>query len=362
MSSDGTMQSLGHRELSALVRFLADLYAPCDLDGFRSHVLTAVKRLVPCRVIVYNEVDLRSKVNTWLCDPVDALTFPDSQQIFNEHLPEHPVIAYQARYGDSRVQKISDVVTQRQLHDLGLYEDFFKRVGTEYQLACTLARDPLLIGVTLNRQDRDFTERERTILAAARSHITQAHRNASALTMLRRELLSTRSALEESGKAIILLTHSGTVQTETMLASRWLEQYFGRRPHPSMLPAVLNDWVRSQKDRLHRLEPLIPLIVEKTARLIVRLFLGSDQIMLMMTQETTTIAPERLRVLNLSVRETDVLALVADGRSNGEIGAILGMSARTVQKHLEHIFQKLGVENRTAAAMRAWRTVNSDPS
>jgi DNA-binding CsgD family transcriptional regulator len=129
-----------------------------------------------------------------------------------------------------------------------------------------------------------------------------------------------------------------------------------------MLPAVLNDWVRSQKDRLHRLEPLIPLIVEKTARLIVRLFLGSDQIMLMMTQETTTIAPERLRVLNLSVRETDVLALVADGRSNGEIGAILGMSARTVQKHLEHVFQKLGVENRTAAAMRAWRTVNSDPS
>jgi DNA-binding CsgD family transcriptional regulator len=360
MTIDGTMQSLRHRELSALVRFVADLYAPCDLDGFRSHVLTAVKRLVPCRSIVYNEVDLRSQVDTWLCDPIDALTFPDSQEIFNEHLPEHPVIAYQAHHGDSRVQKISDFLTQRQLHDLGLYQEFFKRVGTEYQLACTLARDPLLIGVVLNRRDRDFTERERTILTAASSHIIQAHRNASELTMLRRELTSTRSALEESGRAIILLTHSETVKTETPLASRWLEQYFGRRRHPSRLPDVLDAWVRTQKDRLVRLEPLLPLIVEKEARLTVRLFPGDDQTMLMMTQETTTIAPESLRALNLSARETDVLALVANGRSNVEIGAILGMSARTVQKHLEHIFQKLGVENRTAAAMRAWRTANSD--
>src|SRR5262249_15701912 len=146
-------------------------------------------------------------------------------------------------------------------------------------------------------------------------------------------------------RAIVLLTHSGTVKMETPLASRWLEQYFGRRPNPLTLPEVLNDWVRTQKNRLNRLEPLIPLIVEKNTRLIVRLFLGTDQAMLVMTQEITMIAPEWLRVLNLSARETDVLALVADGQSNAEIGAILGMSARTVQKHLEHIFQKLGVEN-----------------
>jgi DNA-binding NarL/FixJ family response regulator len=43
---------------------------------------------------------------------------------------------------------------------------------------------------------------------------------------------------------------------------------------------------------------------------------------------------------------------VSLGKTNSEIATILGMSARTVSKHLEHIFEKLGVETRTAAAAR----------
>jgi DNA-binding CsgD family transcriptional regulator len=56
----------------------------------------------------------------------------------------------------------------------------------------------------------------------------------------------------------------------------------------------------------------------------------------------------RNRVLTL--RESEVLRWLARGKSNAEIGAILGISAATVGKHLEHIYPKLGVENRTAAA------------
>ncbi len=57
--------------------------------------------------------------------------------------------------------------------------------------------------------------------------------------------------------------------------------------------------------------------------------------------------------LALSAREAEVLSWVAQGKTNAEISRILGISARTVQKHLEHIFDKLGVENRTAAAAKA---------
>jgi DNA-binding CsgD family transcriptional regulator len=56
--------------------------------------------------------------------------------------------------------------------------------------------------------------------------------------------------------------------------------------------------------------------------------------------------------LSLSARECELLALVAAGKTNGEIATLLAISPRTVQKHLEHIFQKLGVETRTAAAIR----------
>ncbi len=46
----------------------------------------------------------------------------------------------------------------------------------------------------------------------------------------------------------------------------------------------------------------------------------------------------------------EVLAWVAEGKTNVEIGTVLGARPRTVAKHLERIYQKLGVENRTAAA------------
>lgn len=52
----------------------------------------------------------------------------------------------------------------------------------------------------------------------------------------------------------------------------------------------------------------------------------------------------------LTQREMDVLQWVACGKTNRDVAEILGMSPRTVNKHLEHVFEKLGVETRTAAA------------
>jgi DNA-binding CsgD family transcriptional regulator len=62
-----------------------------------------------------------------------------------------------------------------------------------------------------------------------------------------------------------------------------------------------------------------------------------------------------LEALGLTPREAEVLSWVAQGKTNREIGMILGSSARTVQKHLEHVFQKIGVESRTAAILKAWQ-------
>ncbi len=55
----------------------------------------------------------------------------------------------------------------------------------------------------------------------------------------------------------------------------------------------------------------------------------------------------------LTPRETEVLSWLAKGKTNRDIAEILGMSPRTVNKHLEHIFEKLGVETRAAAAALA---------
>jgi DNA-binding CsgD family transcriptional regulator len=65
----------------------------------------------------------------------------------------------------------------------------------------------------------------------------------------------------------------------------------------------------------------------------------------------------RLDVASLTPRETEVLSWLAKGKTNRDIADILGMSHRTVNKHLEHIFEKLGVETRAAAAALASRAI-----
>ena len=64
-------------------------------------------------------------------------------------------------------------------------------------------------------------------------------------------------------------------------------------------------------------------------------------------------AKNRYGLLGLTARETEVLRLIAQGKTNYEIGVILSASTGTICKHVEHILCKLDVRNRTAAAIIA---------
>lgn len=64
---------------------------------------------------------------------------------------------------------------------------------------------------------------------------------------------------------------------------------------------------------------------------------------------------ERILVGALTVREREVLALVADGRRNREIAHTLRISIKTVEYHLNNAFDKLGAGSRTEAVVRAWQ-------
>jgi len=65
---------------------------------------------------------------------------------------------------------------------------------------------------------------------------------------------------------------------------------------------------------------------------------------------------EAFAPLNLTPREAEVLFWISQGKSNRDIGIILGAKTGTICKHVEHIFGKLNVENRTAAAVVALET------
>jgi DNA-binding CsgD family transcriptional regulator len=80
---------------------------------------------------------------------------------------------------------------------------------------------------------------------------------------------------------------------------------------------------------------------------------GPGRYLLLMREHGTALPPRALEAAGLSRREAEVLSHVAQGLTNEAVGSLLGISQRTVQKHLERIFDKLGVETRTAAVARA---------
>jgi DNA-binding CsgD family transcriptional regulator len=87
--------------------------------------------------------------------------------------------------------------------------------------------------------------------------------------------------------------------------------------------------------------------------------LGSNELLFRIAEvrDNDTDRATLQRVHSLTSREAEVLLWISRGKSNRDIGEILEISPRTVNKHLEQVFVKLGVENRAAAAAVAVRSL-----
>ena len=190
------------------------------------------------------------------------------------------------------------------------------------------------------------------------SKLNGASRSAEQATMIDQHLSPLCKAVDELGKGVIIATREAQVVLATNRAKQWAKIYFGtlslRTPK---LPKAMEQWVRNQKTPTRRKRAVPPscepFVVERGAkRLVVRLLPDLHHAVLLLEEQSTGLPPECLECLGLTHREAEVIDWVARGKTSSEIGTILGSSRRTVSKHLERIYRKLGVENRTAAAMR----------
>jgi DNA-binding CsgD family transcriptional regulator len=79
----------------------------------------------------------------------------------------------------------------------------------------------------------------------------------------------------------------------------------------------------------------------------------AERLLVLLHEQRRDFCPATLAPLGLSPRECEILYWVMHGKTNPEIGVILGLSPRTIGTRLEALFRKLGVQTRPAAAMRA---------
>jgi DNA-binding NarL/FixJ family response regulator len=167
-----------------------------------------------------------------------------------------------------------------------------------------------------------------------------------------------RMALDASGRHLLAVNSSGELLWATPQARRLLAERMAGVPDHLILPLAVRAWVT--KISTAGGTPA-PIPVETGPRKLQISFLartGPDQFMLRLTEEDPGSAQTALRdKLALTNREAEVLLWLARGKANKDIAEILGLSPRTVNKHLEQIYSKLGVENRasaTAVATQVW--------
>ncbi len=349
------MDRLRECDIRRLLATLRDLYASTDLEAFPEGICHILPRVVPGDLTAYNEVHPRLGRAVFRMEPFVS-EVAAARRAFEQHLHEHPILRFRDG-GDKSACRISDFLTQRQFHQLGLYQEFYRPLGIEYQIAISLpAPRARVFGFTINRARPDFSDRERLLLNLLWPHVVQARQNAEAVSALRDR--------DHRSRGAITLGSDGRVQFCPDHVRRWLSLYFGRSPDPRLLPDRLGRWVAGQRQRLTQGSevppPRVALVMERDRhRLTVRLLSESlgDQCLLLLEERPDRAAgatvPRSERRRDLTGREAEVLHWVTEGKTNKEVATILGLSPLTVRTHLEHIFQKLGVETRTAAAVRA---------
>jgi DNA-binding NarL/FixJ family response regulator len=189
------------------------------------------------------------------------------------------------------------------------------------------------------------------MLARIRVHLANARMTQSA-----------RAALDVSGRYLLAVNSTGKIMWATPQAQKLLSDTLRADTDDDfVLPDPVPQWLEQvQSGKAGSKASVMPAFPgNELLKLQYMGNLGPNEFLLRLAKDTGADTPaEFSRELGLTTREGEVLSWLSKGKTNRDIAQILGLSPRTVDKHLEQIYSKLGVENRTAAAAIAVRTGN----
>ena len=184
------------------------------------------------------------------------------------------------------------------------------------------------------------------MLARIRVHLANARLTQSA-----------RAALDVSGRYLLAVNGQGHIVWATPQAQKMLSENLPGGEEFALPESMLQWLAQMQKGKTKPKAQTASLPENEQLQFQYMGKLGPNEFLLRLAKDSSADTPvEFSRELGLTTREGEVLSWLSKGKTNRDIAQILGLSPRTVDKHLEQIYAKLGVENRTAAAAIATST------
>lgn len=171
-----------------------------------------------------------------------------------------------------------------------------------------------------------------------------------------RTVRSARIALDATGRHLVAAGTSGEIFWTTPQTQQMLERFHDTAGAEETLGRALSAWLNADAGSPNGNSSTFPVTLPHNVRLQIQ-YLGAIGPQERPFRLSPANGSDQDKVLHdhfgLTTRESEVLCWIAKGKTNRDIGDILGLSPRTVNKHLEQIYVKLGVENRASAAVRA---------
>jgi DNA-binding CsgD family transcriptional regulator len=398
------MEKLSGRDIELVNICIQQVYTLCTLAEFPQRVITLLESLIGseesffCSLTTQVNMMAGSMANSW------------AEVATPEYLRDNPALQNYLNTGYCGPGKISDFISDQEFLDReGLHDTLFAHYGMRDQLGFMVSdsqrcdglisvfeevlcdrlrsfeagslkaedRSGMLatipepetfyqndtlgnLSIGLHRSNRSFTERDRAILTILLPHLQIAYSNARQYTKLQRQSRWQGEALDQINA--VKLTLTGEVRLISTTAGKLLHDYFeGEWINCNCLPDAIDTWVKQQLggQRSESFVPSQPWQGNKNGRrLEVKLLcdFAAEQHLLMMSETIINSSlDQQLGSIGLSRRESEVLALVAVGKTNLQIAEQLTISIKTVKKHLENTFEKLNAENRVDAVNKFYK-------
>ena len=347
------MHKLDSRSSQILLSALEDLHSDADPATLPDRALRSAQQLVECDLLTFDLFSKSEKYEdtAWSNDP--ELLNPAFMRTFGKFIHQHPLIKIGLDDPTGRALKITDAISQTEFERTDLFNNVYRQVNVDKQMGLTLLSEAdLIMTCAFTRKATEFSDRDKSIASLAAPHFVNAIKNGFAYRRL-------STVLEAGGSGVISLSANGKITFSSLFARLLLEKYFaGERLADNLLPETLASWLSRASSRVLPGEydlPATPLRIRQAhGTLSIRLLdspATREEILLL--EEKKPLSPESLSPLGLTDREAEVLYWIAEGKTNSEISLLCDISIRTVHKHVEHIYEKLGVETRTAAMLRA---------
>jgi DNA-binding response OmpR family regulator/DNA-binding CsgD family transcriptional regulator len=279
---------------------------------------------------------------------------PETLSVLNEVLESEGMETLVALEGNQALS-----IARKMLPDLILLDAIMPALDG-FEVCGELKKDPELrsIPVIFMTGLSDTENVVKGFEAGGIDYITKPINNSELIARMRvhlansRVALSAQSALDMAGQYIFAVDSEGKCIWSTPQVNQLLDAASRQQQWISeTLPQQIQQWLERNPSMGMGLGLKAP---EKPIKII---FLGKSANNEYLLRLASQDAPDEALILrnNLEVtaRESEVLLWIAKGKTNREIGQILGTSPRTINKHSERIYKKLSVENRTAAAAKA---------